>query len=389
MNKTVTEYGYVCLNHEGEMLCGDSVCVSKINDDSYVMVLADGMGSGVKANILSTLTSTMLSKMVANDIDIAQCVKMIISTLPICKERGVAYSTFTVIFVRNSKKITVYNYDNPTPFVIRKGRAVIPERQITEICGKRIEKSEFEAEINDCIFMMSDGVIHAGIGEVLNYGWEEPEVMKYMESIYQADSAAKTLATILTDRCNFLYSNKPGDDVSCAVVRIRERLHVSVMIGPPTDSNDDEKMVSLFFSKKGKHIVCGGTTASIVARYLNKDVIIVQNEEISDVPPISKIEGVDLVTEGIVTLNRVLEYGKDYSESNQDYFNWYYKTDGASRLASLLFEEATDIDFYIGCAMNPAHQNNKDLSISFKLKLVDELIGVLKDMNKNVRVNYF
>ena len=203
------------------------------------------------------------------------------------------------------------------------------------------------------------------------------------------DNSEQTLATILTDRCNFLYSNKPGDDVSCAVVRIRERLHVSVMIGPPTDSNDDEKMVSLFFSKKGKHIVCGGTTASIVARYLNKDVIIVQNEEISDVPPISKIEGVDLVTEGMVTLNRVLEYGKDYSGSNQDYFNWYYKTDGASRLASLLFEEATDIDFYIGCAMNPAHQNNKELSISFKLKLVDELIGVLKDMNKNVRVNYF
>jgi hypothetical protein len=389
MNRLVTEFGYVSLNHVGEMLCGDNVSVSRVGEDSYVMVLADGMGSGVKANILSTLTSNMLAKMVSNDIEISQCVDTIIATLPISKDRGVAYCTFSIAFVTDSRNITVYNYDNPLPFVIRKGKAFLPEYIASEIHGKRIERSVFEAEVNDCLFMMSDGIIHAGVGEVLNYGWEEPEVMKFMEGIYYPDAAAKALATTLTDRCNALYAGKPGDDVTCAVVRIRERKHINVMIGPPTDPNDDERMASLFFTKKGKHIVCGGTTASIVARRLGRQISVVPNAEDTDIPPMSAIEGVDLVTEGMVTLNRVLEYGKDFAGHNSSYFDWCYRTDGASRLTSMLFEEATDIDFYVGCAMNPAHQSNRELNISFKLKLIDELISLLKSMDKNVRVSYF
>lgn len=389
MNNLTTEYGYVALNHDGEMLCGDSVYVSKITDDSHVIVLADGMGSGVKANILSTLTATLLANMVANDISLDECVRTIIATLPICKERGAAYSTFSVIFIRNNEDITIYNYDNPLPFLIHKGQAVMPGYSVIEIEGKKMERAVYEAEDNDCLFMMSDGVIHAGEGEILNYGWEEPEVMKYMESIYQDSSSAKALATILIDRCNFLYGNKPTDDVTCAVVRIRERKQVNIMVGPPADPKDDKKMVSIFFAKKGKHIVCGGTTAKVAASYLDRPILPGPVDQDSAVPPISLIEGVDLVTEGMVTLNKVLEYGKDFAGNNQEYFNWNYKTDGAARLATLLFEEATDIDFYVGLATNPAHQHNKDLNISYKMKLVEELTALLRQMNKKIRVNYF
>lgn len=389
MNERYTDYGHVSLNHVGETLCGDNVSVRKLSEDSYVIVLADGLGSGIKANILSTLTSVMMSKMVGSDIDIEQCVKTIIATLPVCKDRGVAYSTFSLISVKDDRKITIYNYDNPTPFVVRDKKAFLPDYVVSEIHGKRIERAEFEARIGDCFFMMSDGVINAGAGEILNYGWTLPEVMKYMEETVTEQSCAKSLATTLIDRCNALYAGRPTDDVTAACVRIRERQQVSLMVGPSTVPEDDDRMVSLFLSKKGKHIVSGGTTASVVARYLKKEIRTIPNETESDIPPMSAIEGIDLVTEGMITLNQVLDYGKDFAAGNRDYFDWYYKTDGASRLASLLFEDASDIIIFAGCAVNPAHQHNKDLSISLKMKLIDELCGILRSLNKTVKITYF
>jgi hypothetical protein len=149
-------------------------------------------------------------------------------------------------------------------------------------------------------------------------------------------------------------------------------------------------MMSLFFSKEGKHIICGGTTSSIAAKYLGKKVEVSLSFERSDVPPIAKIEGVDLVTEGVITMNKVIQYAKDYLGENELYEQWNFKKDGASLISRLLFEEATDINFYVGRAVNPAHQN-PDLPINFNIKmnLVEELSACLKKMGKRIKVSYF
>jgi hypothetical protein len=107
-------------------------------------------------------------------------------------------------------------------------------------------------------------------------------------------------------------------------------------------------------------------------------------------PPLATIEGVDLVTEGIITVNRVLELAKDYLADNIEYKNWSVQDDGASRMCRLLFEEATDIKIFVGTAVNPAHQS-PDLPITFiiKMNLVDELALCLKQMGKRVNVSYF
>lgn len=385
-----TDYGYISMNHIGEVLCGDYVTVTRLPDDSMVMVLADGMGSGVKANILATLTSTMMSKMVGNEMDISDCIQTVITTLPVSKDFGVSYATFSVVYVRENRWIQIYNYDNPTPFVIRNRKLWQPEYTVSEIHGKRIESCSFEAEDNDSVFMMSDGVLYAGIGATLNYGWGLPEITRFAESIYEDSLSAKSLATYLIDRSNNLYYGKPTDDVTCAVLKIRESRQVNVMVGPSTNRDDDDKMVSRFLSGEGKHVVCGGTTASIVARYLGKDIEAVNNDMPDEgIPPISQIEGIDLVTEGMITLNRVLEYARDFADKNSDYFSWNYKNDGASLLSSILLEEATDINFFMGCAINPAHQANSSLNISLKMKLMDELVEVLQSVNKNVMVTYY
>jgi hypothetical protein len=165
---------------------------------------------------------------------------------------------------------------------------------------------------------------------------------------------------------------------------------MNILFGPPSNRDDANRMMSLFFSKEGKHIICGGTTSSIAAKYLGKKVEVSLSFERSDVPPIAKIEGVDLVTEGVITMNKVIQYAKDYLGENALYEEWSFKKDGASLISRLLFEEATDINFYVGRAVNPAHQN-PDLPINFNIKmnLVEELSGCLKKMGKRIKVSYF
>jgi hypothetical protein len=165
---------------------------------------------------------------------------------------------------------------------------------------------------------------------------------------------------------------------------------MNMLFGPPSNRDDANRMMSLFFAKEGKHIVCGGTTSSIAAKYLGKPVRASLSFEQSDVPPIAEIEGVDLVTEGVITVNKVVEYAKDYLGENKYYEHWNFKKDGASLISRLLFEEATYINFYVGRAINPAHQN-PDLPINFNIKmnLVEELSKSLRQMGKRIKVSYF
>ena len=204
------------------------------------------------------------------------------------------------------------------------------------------------------------------------------------------EKSSKTLSTMLVDECDKQYGHHPGDDATACVVRIRRREPMNLLFGPPRNRDDCDRMMSLFFSKEGKHIVCGGTTSSIAARYLGKPLRASLNFERSDVPPIAEIEGVDLVTEGVITINKVLTYAKDYLDQNDLYEQWSIKRDGASMICRLLFEEATDINFFVGRAVNPAHQNpNLPIGFSIKMRLVDELSEALKKMGKRIKVSYF
>ena len=385
----IPEYGWLSVNHVGEQLCGDNVAVVEPDENTQVLVLADGMGSGVKANILSTLTATMMSTLLANNVDFDDCVSTILSTLPECKVREANYCTFTAIRVSEGRYVHIYNYDNPEPFLLHNGKSEPLYFTRSEISGKMIDQCTFEAELSDCVVMMSDGCIHAGAGVTLNYGWELPQIMNFMQANYRPDASAKALATMLVDRCDNLYENKPGDDTTCAVVRIREKKQANVMFGPPANPADDEKAASRFFAGEGSHIVCGGTTAKVAAKYLGKEVLPDSVNMDETIPPMSIIDGVDLVTEGLITLRRVLEYAEDYLGRNTRYFNWSCSLDGASLIACVLFEEATDIHFFVGCAINPAHQDDEAVGYKLKMKVVEELAGRLKEMNKKVKVTYF
>ncbi len=392
MNSLCTDIGYVCLNKKGEQLCGDRVEIVEQGDNATVVVLADGLGSGVKANILSTLTAKIISTMMANDMTVEDCVSTIAATLPVCEVRKVAYSTFTIIRIAGSNlEAELIQFDNPHIIFLRDGKHV----EYPEICemvdGKAIYKTKLKLREGDAFIAMSDGAIHAGVGQSLNFGWQREQIVEFMETIYDPAFTAKTLSAMLVNECNRLYGGEPGDDTSACAVKIRRREPMNLMIGPPADPKDVNKMMALFFSKEGKHIVCGGTTSTLAAEFLHEPLDVSMPTYIDpEIPPTAKIKGVDLVTEGVITMSRVLEYARDYLKDNERYTDWSYKKDGASSIARMLFEEATDINFYVGRAVNPAHQNpNLPIGFNIKMRLIEELSECLKNMGKKIKVSYF
>ena len=390
MNDLCADIGWKSINHHGEELCGDHVEIVEQDDNSAVIVLADGLGSGVKASILSTLTSKIISTMMAAGLPIEECVSTIAATLPVCSVRGVAYSTFTIMHIINNETAEIIQYDNPQTIVLRDNKNYDYPKTEMNVDGKKIYKSTIRLQEGDIFIAMSDGCPHAGIGLAYNFGWKREEIVDFMETMSVAGHTAKNLSTLLVDECDRLYGNKPGDDATACIVKIRKREPMNILFGPPSNRDDCDRMMSLFFSKEGKHIICGGTTSSIAAKYLRKPLQATLSFEKSDVPPIAKLEGVDLVTEGVITMNKVIEYAKDYLGDNEMYEQWNYSRDGASLICQLLFEEATDINFYVGRAINPAHQN-PDLPINFSIKmnLVEELSNSLRMMGKRIKVSYF
>lgn len=380
------EYGYTSLNKYGEELCGDKV-ESSVNGDFTTLVLADGLGSGVKANILSTLTSKILCTMVSNDIPMDDCIETIIQSLPVCKVRGVAYSTFSVIHVNKEGKGYLIEFDNPQAIYFHHGKSTNFDRKELEICGKKVFESALELEDGDIVMVMSDGTIHAGIGMILNFGWQRKEIMEHLDRNVTPDMSARCVACLLAAACNDLYLDKPGDDTTVAAIKIRKKMEVNIMVGPPANKGQDNFYIARFLDCDGKRVVCGGTSSQIVARYLDKPLKTSFDFPDKEVPPIGFIDGIDLTTEGVLTLRRLLNLSDKYLSVRDLTPKKFHKKDGASLLAELLFEEATHICFFVGQSVNVAHQG-LPIDITMKLKLVEHIADNLRQMGKTVVVNY-
>ena len=381
------EYGYTAFHKHGEELCGDNVAVA--DKDGYLtLVLADGMGSGVRANILSTLTSTMLCTMITNNVPIEETVDTIIDTLPVSSVNQAAYSTFSVIHVNREGHGYLFEFDNPRFIYYRNGKHYEPQLNELHIRGMTIVWMELNMQENDLILVMSDGNLNAGTGMTLNYGWARNEMIDYMNRHLADGMSARCAANILASASDNLYMHMPLDDTSVAALRIRKETPVSVMIGPSADRADNGRQVSDFLSKEGLKAVCGGTTASIVAAYLNKEVIAEHESDDPEVPPISRIDGIDLVTEGVLTLQKLLELSREYLRTDSSIPKQFTGNNGASKLADMLFEKGTTIRFYVGQAVNEAYQKLQ-MDSMLKFKLVDRLMEDLKKMGKEVSIRYY
>lgn len=393
MNMSVSiDVAWKSLNKHGEELCGDKVEIVKTRD-SDILILADGMGSGVKANILSTLTSKILATMLHEGAAIESCVETIARTLPICQERKVAYATFSILQIFHSGDAYLVEYDNPDCVFIRNKKIIKYPYEVREVEGKKIHEYRFQVQKNDCFVLMSDGVIYAGAGEILDLqGWTWENMSEYTLKCTKETLSASRLAAMLSQACDDLYIQKPGDDTTVAVARVIERKVVNLFTGPPKSKEDDEKLMYDFMHMEGKKVVSGGTSSNIASRVLHKEIITKVDRNNPDVPPMSTIEGLDLVTEGVLTMGRSLKLLKQYEndEFDVEFFDELDANNGASRLAKMIIEECTELNLFVGTAINEAHQES-DLTfdLSLRMNLVEQLKTVVEKMGKTVSVKYY
>lgn len=373
------ESGGAHISKHGEILCGDSLGVAPI-DGGKLMVLSDGLGSGVKANILATLTTKIAMRLLERGLPLEEVVETLTDTLPECKVRKIAYSTFTLLKVLEDGSVYLAEFDNPPTFFLKRGYVSQLKYRDRVIGTRKIREARVHVEAGDWLVTVSDGEIHAGIGGLLNLGWDWEKIAKFLETQVYDEVSAQKVAQILVDQARQLYEGRPGDDTTVGVLKIRPKRYASFMIGPPVKREDDEPVVDRFLSLPGRKIVSGGTTAGILGKLLGKDVVVDLSTMTNKIPPTGKLEGIDLVTEGVHTVNHALEI----LEKINDIEELVGKRDGASKLAwEFLYADAVNV--FLGQAINPAHLNpNLPQEMGFKSRSVQAIANILREKGKEV-----
>lgn len=380
------DIAYNSLNKKGEELCGDKVEIIRTEED-VIVVLSDGLGSGVKANILATLTAKIAGTMLKEGASIEETVHTIVNTLPECNVRKLAYSTFTIIKINKSGSVYIAEYDNPPVLIYRKGINFPLEKHNRILNGKKIVESYFNLKVGDMITIISDGAVHAGVGALLNLGWQWEHINHYLCDINNQHKLAKSITANFIGVCNKLYDHLPGDDTTIVTIKIRDPEIVTLFTGPPEDRDMDKWVINKLVKSDGKKVICGGTTANIAARELKKEINVDLDSFCPEIPPTASIEGFDLVTEGVLTLKATLEKIKSYAldASTDDLMN--DGKDGASKLKDLLINDCTHLNLIVGKAVNPAHQNpDIPLNLNIKLHVINELMEHLIHLGKEVKL---
>lgn len=379
--KLYYEWGTMQINKHGEELCGDSVAVSR-KPEAVTLSLSDGLGSGVKANILATLTTQIAMQLLGNNLPLGEVVQTLSETLPVDRVRKLAYSTFAIAQFFTPGNARVVEFDTP-PAIFLRGRKI---QKIAyddkSLGGKAIHEAVLDLQDGDWVIFVSDGVLNAGIGGVYPLGWGWEQTAHFLEKHAHRDLTAEDLAGKVAETVCELYASRPGDDVSIAVIKVRHKMVATVLTGPPADKRRDEEVVERFLKHSGRLAICGGTTAKIVARHLGQPLEIDLTTMTQDVPPVAHLEGVDLVSEGMLTLTRVSELLR----SGADKKTVRFQNDGAANLTRMLLD-VDETHFLIGQAVNPAHQNPElPHTLGIRQKVVREIAAELKNRGKEVSI---
>lgn len=386
--KYYMDFAYGSLIKHGEELCGDMV--EFFNDENqFVAVLSDGMGSGVKANILATLTAKIGLTMLKEGMRIEEVVETVSQTLPVCSQNKVAYSTFTMVKVAKDGFAYIVEFDNPTVFFMRGEEMLRLDWNERIINNKKIRECKIQLKERDRIVMVSDGVEFAGTRPTLNYSWQWKDIAKHLLKFTNENMNAKTITNNLLGVCNQLYYFEPADDTTVATIKVSSDSKAVLFSGPPINKKMDKEVVHKMMGSAGKKIVCGGTTANIVARELNVEYKSSTEIVDEDIPPIGYIEGIDLVTEGVLTLRKSCEILKKLLTTNDDSF-LHKKKDAATLLSRILYEDCIHIKMIIGRCINPENLMT-DISddLSARLYVLNEMKNVLVKLGKIVEVEYY
>jgi hypothetical protein len=377
---------------EGQRICGDIFLSSKVKEENrIVVVLSDGMGHGVKASVLATLTATMAMNFTKEHKEPEKTAEIIMKTLPECSERKMNYSTFTIIDAEQSNKVTLLEYENPECVIIRDRKVLKTDSKYIVLsseanCGKKIRVCSFTPVKGDRIIFCTDGITQSGLGTPrFPFGWGIDNVARFsidMIKQYPQISARNLSGKIL----NMAYRNdgfQSKDDSSCGIIYFREPRELIICTGPPYNKEDDPLLASAVQEFKGKKIVMGATTGDIISRELGLKIEDVFKFEDPELPPLNMMEGIDLFTEGILTLNKVEKILKAYNA------NYKLGKGPADEIVKLVLESDA-IKIIIGTRINIAHQDpHLPVELEIRRTVVNRIAQLLEEkFLKKVNVSY-
>lgn len=387
MNNVFIDVDYAQIYKHGQKIGGDVFLLSRNPDNNQIVAtLSDGLGSGVKANVLASLTAHMAHKLSFSPIALKHSAQIIVDTLPVCKERKISYSTFTIADIRYKEdmeniNINLVEYDNPQSLRFSGSEEIKWERSVNQLQRANAFKKEnvmyssFEMNIGERLIMFSDGVTQSGLGKSLPLGWRLDGVRKFVSEEIKAnpDISSRELSRAIVQKANFLDGMSSKDDITCVVVYIRRPRRTLIVTGPPFTKEADEILGQKIRDFDGKKIVSGGTTAQIVSRLFNKKITVDLSCWSQDVPPASKMEGIDLVTEGMLTLSKVvsiLEKKENVSE---------LPNNPAKKFVEILLD-SDQIHIIVGTKINEAHQDpNIPVEIGIRRTIVARLRKALEE----------
>ncbi len=390
-NDNFIEVDFFQKNKAGNVVCGDSFMSQKLKGEGRIIsVLSDGLGSGIKACVLSTLTATMAMHFTAMNESIFQTSKSIMNTLPRDMVRKISYSTFCICDIDCFANVKIIEYETPAYYLYRGGRFLdIPKQKIPverdDLENTFLWISEFKLEKEDRIIFFSDGVSQSGMGSAsMPFGWEDG-AKTYIAGLieHRGDISAKELAHKIVSQAekNDGYSLK--DDTSCCVIYMRKPRNLLVCTGPPYDEKNDKYLANQVKEFQGKKILCGGTTATIISRELGAHMEVDMNIIDKELPPISHMKGIDLVTEGILTLGkveRILSAGDTEG----------HKEPGPAEMVVRMLLNSDKITLLVGTRINIAHQDpNLPVELEIRRNVVKKIKYLLETKYlKDVEIRY-
>ncbi len=388
------EVSHFQYNHQGEKICGDVFLSKRIRDENRVLaVLSDGMGHGVKANILATLTATISLNLLQEHKNASTIADIIMKALPICSERNISYATYTLIdIVIDDDKVNILEFDNPQTIIMRGKLIYEPNRELVVLENQSSDKREqdlracsFTPEIEDRIILFSDGIIQSGLGFGLTTGWGRNNLIEYIRDLLEANPniSGSSLAEKIVKMASANDLHSPKDDLTCSVIYFREPRRTMLCTGPPFNMEKDGEFARKLQEFQGRKIISGATTSEIISRELRRSIT---DETIVDttLPPSSKMEGIDIVTEGVLTLNKVirlLEVIKNpFLELGRG---------PADQVCQILLD-SDDIYILVGTKINESHHDpTLSVEIEIRRSLIQRLQKVLWDKYmKVVKIEY-
>lgn len=368
---------------------GDYFVSKRYPDEArLIAVLSDGLGSGIKANILSCMTATMLLRFVEGDqIPIKDAAEIVMNSLPVCQVRKISYSTFSIIDVNDEGHAKIVEEGNPDFIWIRNGEIMkpdyesIPSKNHKNRCMKSYK---IKLELGDRLIFCSDGITQCGLGnEKLKLGLRRSGLIDLVLEKLKQDpeiSSSELSSYLVKQARNIETDRNPKDDMSALVLYCREPRKSLIFTGPPFNQKNDTQYAQTFKDFKGKKAIAGGTTANLISRELNIPITMDTTISIGKLPSCSYMEGVDLVTEGILTLTQTLEYLE----------NGEWDIDNAAGKLVKFLLDSDCIYFMVGAKLNQAHYNpTLPIEIEIRKNIIKKMKVVLQDKYfKKVSVQY-